>query len=55
MRIYIVNFLILVVYITLDILLEALGFTSPALFSFYGFVMGALSICVNYSIIKGDK
>ena len=52
MRIYIVNFLLLVSYITTGILLEALGFTSPALFSFSGFVMGVLSVCVNI-LLKG--
>ncbi len=52
MRTFIVNFLLVVLYVLVGVLLELVGFTSPALFAFYGFVMGVFSLAINSYIEK---
>ena len=50
MRTFAVNILLVILYVLVGVTLELAGFTSPALFAFYGFVMGALSLLVNIFI-----
>ena len=45
-----INLLFCVVYMLCGLVLEELGFTSPALFSFYGFMMCLICILINKHI-----
>jgi len=41
------NSLLVILYVSLGLLIESFGYTSPPLFAFYGFVMGVLAVSVN--------
>jgi hypothetical protein len=47
MRTFTVNFLLVILYALIGALIEVAGYTSPALFAFYGFCIGALAMAVN--------
>ena len=50
MRRFIVNVLIVILYVLVGALLELLGVKSPAFYAFYGFVIGAAAMAANIYI-----